>query len=53
MGMAPPNNYQEVFQAAQQCDTNRDGRVSRQEMFMLFKRIQGIQQGQMHWQGGW
>ena len=48
MGMAPPNNHQEVWMAVQQCDQNRDGRVSRQEMFMLFKRIQGINQGQMY-----
>ena len=51
MGMAPPQSQQEVFQAAQQCDQNRDGRVSPMEMFNLFKQIQGIQQGQMM-QGG-
>jgi len=45
MGMAPPSSYQQVFQAAMQCDTNGDGRVSRNEMFMLFKRIQGINVG--------
>ena len=30
MGMAPPNNYQEVWQAVQQADQNRDGRVNQQ-----------------------
>jgi len=34
-----------VFNAAQACDSNNDGRVSKNEMFMLFKRIQGIQGG--------
>ena len=29
-----------------QCDYNGNGRVSRQELFMLFKRIQGINAGQ-------
>ena len=29
MGMAPPSTYQEVWQAAMQCDTNCDGRISR------------------------
>ena len=47
MGIAPPQSYQEVWQAAMSCDNNRDGRTSPQEMFMLFKRIQGINQGQM------
>lgn len=47
MGMAPPQSYQEVWQAAQQCDSNRDGRVSQGEMFYLFKRIQGINSGNM------
>ena len=45
MGMAPPMSYQQVWQAAMQCDTNGDGRVNRGEMFMLFKRIQGINVG--------
>ena len=45
MGMAPPNSYQEVWQAVQQCDQNRDGRVSQQEMYMLFKNIQGVHGG--------
>jgi len=47
MGIAPPQSQQEVFQAAMACDQNRDGRISRQEMFMLFKRIQGINAGPM------
>lgn len=50
MGMAPPNNYQDAWNAVQQCDTNHDGRVSKAEMVMLFKRIQGVNQGGM--QGG-
>ena len=52
MGIAPPQSQQEVWQAVQQCDQNRDGRVNKMEMFMLFKRIQGINQGQMFNQGG-
>ena len=46
MGMAPPSSYQEIWQAAMECDQNRDGQVNKMEMFNLFKRIQGINQGQ-------
>ena len=45
MGMAPPMNYQEVRMAAQQFDSNHDGRISKWEMFNIFKRIQGVQGG--------
>jgi len=48
MGLAPPMNYQSVWNAAIACDTNHDGRISKIEMFMLFKRIQGINQGYMY-----
>lgn len=47
MGMCPPTNYQQVWTAAMQCDTNGDGMISRGELFMLFKRIQGINAGMM------
>jgi hypothetical protein len=47
MGVAPPQSYQDVWQAAMACDQNRDGRISPPEMFMLFKRIQGINAGMM------
>lgn len=47
MGLAPPTNYQDVWNAAMQADQNRDGRTSRHEMFVLFKRIQGINSGMM------
>ena len=53
MGMAPPQTQQEVWQAAMQCDQNRDGKVSKMEMFMLFKNIQGIQQGGFGQQQNW
>ena len=52
MGVAPPNNYQDVWNAVQQCDYNGNGRVSRMELFMLFKRIQGINSG-MTFNVGW
>jgi Ca2+-binding EF-hand superfamily protein len=48
MGMAPPQDNQSVMSAATACDSNRDGRVSKSEMFMLFKRIQGINAGHMY-----
>ena len=51
MGMAPPQSYQETWQAVNQCDSNRDGRVTKMEMFTLFKRIQGINSGMMMNQG--
>ena len=47
MGMAPPQNQQDVWNAVMQCDQNRDGRISQWEMFNLFKRIQGINSGMM------
>ena len=52
MGVAPPMNYQDVWNAVMQCDYNGNGRVSRQELFMLFKRIQGINAG-MTFNVGW
>ena len=52
MGIAPPMNYGDVWNAVMQCDYNGNGRVSRQEMFMLFKRIQGINAG-MTFNVGW
>lgn len=48
MGLAPPDSYQSVWNAMMTCDTNRDGRISKIEMFMLFKRIQGINAGYMY-----
>ena len=47
MGVAPPMNYQDVWNAVMQSDYNGNGRVSRMELFMLFKRIQGISGGMM------
>lgn len=47
MGVAPPMNYQDVWNAVMSCDYNGNGRVSRPELFMLFKRIQGINAGMM------
>ncbi len=45
MGVCPPMNYQDVWNAAMSSDYNGNGRISRPELFMLFKRIQGINQG--------
>ena len=42
MGMAPPQSYQEIWNLAQQADTNHDGMISSMEMFMLFKMVQGV-----------
>ena len=39
-GRPAPADYWTVQQIAQQSDQNFDGRISRQEMFMLFKRQQ-------------
>ncbi len=50
MGMAPPMDMQTVFNAAQTSDTNFNGRTSKMELFMLFKRIQGIN---MAMNNGW
>ena len=47
MGVCPPMNYQDVWNAVMQCDINGDGRISRMEMFLMFKRIQGINAGMM------
>ena len=54
MGVAPPMNQQDVWRAVMACDVNGDGRINRNEMFLLFKRIQGINSGQtMMPQMGW
>jgi hypothetical protein len=45
MGMAPPLDYQSVYNAIVQSDSNFNGRVSKMELFMTFKRIQGISMG--------
>jgi|JI6StandDraft_1071083.scaffolds.fasta_scaffold259828_1 hypothetical protein len=47
MGISPPNSYQDVWNAIRAGDANMDGRISRMEMFMLFKRILGINSGIM------
>ena len=47
MGLAPPQTQQDVWNAVQQCDTNKDGKISQWEMFNLFKKIQGINAGMM------
>ena len=47
MGVCPPMNYNDIWQAVRMCDVNGDGRISRMEMFLLFKRIQGINGGMM------
>ena len=52
MGVAPPMNYQDVWQAVMSCDYNGNGRVNKMELFMLFKRIQGINMG-MTFNVGW
>lgn len=40
LGQQPPNDFYTIQQIARQTDTNFDGRVSKMEMFMLFKRAQ-------------
>ena len=52
MGVCPPTSYQDIWSAVMACDMNRDGRISRMELFMLFKRIQGINAGMMMPMGG-
>lgn len=51
MGLCPPQSYQDVWSAVMASDTNMNGRISKMEMFMLFKRIQGINDGMMMNQG--
>lgn len=53
MGMAPPMDYQSVWNAVMQSDTNFNGRVSKMEMFMMFKRIQGIGMNNNGWGAYW
>jgi len=45
MGVAPPMNYQDVWQAVMSCDYSGNGRISKMELFILFKKIQGINMG--------
>jgi hypothetical protein len=59
MGLCPPNTYQDVMSAMMAGDSSMNGRISRMEMFILFKRIQGINMGIMMgndmcgWGNGW
>ena len=39
-GQAAPHDFYQIQNIARQTDQNFDGRISRQEMFMLFKRAQ-------------
>ena len=52
MGLSPPQSYQEVSNAILSADANFNGRVSKMEMFRLFKMIQGIKSGGMMNQQG-
>ena len=47
MGLCPPQSYEEVWMMALEGDLNGDGQISRAEMFLLFKRLQGIHGGMM------
>lgn len=51
MGLAPPQSYQDVWNAVSASDTNFNKRVSKQEMFALFKRVQHINSGGMGFGG--
>ena len=42
MGLCPPQTQAEVWQAALSCDLNGDGMISRMELFILFKKLQGF-----------
>jgi hypothetical protein len=45
MGLCPPNDYNTIQQVMIQTDQNFNGRVSKMELFMVFKRAQGINSG--------
>ena len=51
MGLCPPQSYQDVWGAIMVCDINMNEKVSKMEMFVLFKRIQGISIGMVTGQG--
>jgi len=52
MGLAPPTDFYSIQNAVMQSDTNFNGRVSKMEMYNLFKRIQGFQQMNAMGMGG-
>jgi hypothetical protein len=39
LNVPPPSNYQEFISIARQTDTNYDGRISKMELFNLFKKV--------------
>lgn len=43
--MNAPNDYNHVMSLAQQIDTNFNGRIDKQEMMNIFKRVQFQQMG--------
>lgn len=49
MGLAPPMDYQSVWGAAMASDVNGNGQVSKMELFILFKKIQGINNSNNGW----
>ena len=51
MGLCPPQSFQDVWNAVMAGDTNFDKRVSKKEMFALFKRVQNINAGIMGFGG--
>jgi len=51
MGLCPPQSYQDVWNVVMASDTNFDKRVSKKEMFSLFKRVQNINAGIMGYGG--
>ena len=45
MGLCPPQNFGEVSHAFMDSDNNKDGRISRCEMFNFFKKVQRVNAG--------
>jgi hypothetical protein len=45
MGICPPSDYQAIYNALISCDQNFSGSISKMELFMFFKRVQGISTG--------
>lgn len=48
MGLCPPINYCELWNAVEKAQYVGKGSVKKQDMFNLFKTIQGIKKGYMH-----
>lgn len=48
MGMCPPLNYQQLWNAVEQVGYKGSEKISKMDMFNLFKEVQGVKRGKLN-----